>query len=70
MKGILQTCAPTKFLLTSMGGEVEGIAYADLVARTPIGVSGSFSYSFDLLTNQIILGTEYLFPLLSYEDYN
>ena len=35
------TCAG-KLPLMSMGGEVEGLACADLGARTPIGVSGSF----------------------------
>jgi hypothetical protein len=31
-----------KFSLMSMGGRVEGIACADLEARTPIGMSGHF----------------------------
>ena len=33
------TCAG-KFPLMSMGGQVEGLALADLEARSPIGVSG------------------------------
>jgi hypothetical protein len=35
------TCA-VKFPLMSMGGRAEGLACADLGARTPIGVSGNF----------------------------
>ena len=34
-----------KFQLMSMGGRVEGLACADLEARTPIGVGGYFLYS-------------------------
>ena len=34
------TCAG-KFPLVSMGGRAEGLAFADLVARTPIGASGN-----------------------------
>ena len=33
-------CA-VKFPLTSMGGQAEDLACADLVARIPIGVSGN-----------------------------
>ena len=32
-----------KFPLVSMGGRAEGLACADLGARTPIGASGNFS---------------------------
>ena len=32
-----------KFPLLSMGGRVEGLAWADPVARTPIGASGNFN---------------------------
>ena len=35
------TCAG-KFPLVSMGGRAEGLACADLGARTPIGASGNF----------------------------
>jgi hypothetical protein len=35
------TCAG-KFSLTSIWGRAEGLACADLGARTPIGVSGNF----------------------------
>ena len=35
-----------KFPLVSMGGRAEGLAYADPRARTPIGASGNFSFSF------------------------
>ena len=31
-----------KFLLASMGGRAEGLAFADPGARTPIGASGIF----------------------------
>jgi hypothetical protein len=34
-----------KFPLMSMGGRTEGLVCADLGARTPIGVSGIFSFS-------------------------
>ena len=37
------TCAG-KFPLTSMGGQAEGLAYADPGAMTPIGVSGNFVF--------------------------
>ena len=32
-----------KFPLVSMGGQAEGLACADLGARTPIGASGNFN---------------------------
>ena len=35
----LQTGAPKKCMLVSMGGQAEGLACADLGARTPIGAS-------------------------------
>ena len=37
------TCAG-KFALVLMGGRAEGLACTDPGARTPIGVSGNFSY--------------------------
>ena len=37
------TCA-VKFPLVSMGDRAEGLACADLVARTPIGASGITIY--------------------------
>ena len=43
------TC-PGKFPLKSMGGQAEGLACADLGARTPIGVSGN---KLELLSPQI-----------------
>ena len=42
---LLDTCAK-KILLVSMGGLAEGVACADLGARTPIGTSGHFFYCF------------------------
>ena len=38
-----------KFPLESMGGGVEGLACADLVARTPIGASENFPACFQQL---------------------
>ena len=37
MKVTLQTPVPEKLLLVSMGGQAEGLAWADPGARTPIG---------------------------------
>ena len=37
----LQTREAEKFLLMSMGGRAEGLAFTDLGARTPIGVRGN-----------------------------
>ena len=45
LKVTLQTCAGN-FLVMSMGGRAEGLACADLGARTPIGVSGNLSSIF------------------------
>ena len=39
----LQTFAPEKFPLISMGGRAEGLACADPGARTPIGASGNLN---------------------------
>ena len=39
LKVTLQTCVP----LVSMGGQAEGLAYADPGARTPIGTCGIFT---------------------------
>ena len=36
-----------KFLFMLMGGRAEGLACADPGARTPIGVSGNLSFTFD-----------------------
>jgi hypothetical protein len=41
-----------KFPLMLMGGRAEGLACADPGARTPIGVSGNFSYLFQLGVNK------------------
>ena len=41
-----------------MGGRVEGLACADLGARTPIDVSGNFSLIFSILNLKILsIGT-------------
>ena len=42
------TCART-FPLVLMGGRAEGLACADPVARTPIGVSGILFIMFDVV---------------------
>ena len=43
-----------KFPLMSMGGQAEGLACADVEARTPIGVSGNFHI---LSRDQLLLST-------------
>jgi hypothetical protein len=42
-KGDSADMCTRKFLLVSMGGQVEGLACADPGARTPIGASGNFN---------------------------
>ena len=44
------TCAGN-FLPVSIGGRAEGLACADLGARTPIGASG-INYCFQIITNK------------------
>ena len=40
-----------KFPLVSMGGRAEGLACADPGARTPIGATGNFQYSFYFISS-------------------
>ena len=47
------TCAG-KFSLVSMGGRVEGLAWADPGVRTPISASGNFMYFLQSLFKGIL----------------
>jgi hypothetical protein len=44
-----------KFPLVSMGGRAEGLACADLVARTPICTSGNFLHSGDIDFDEYVM---------------
>ena len=66
-----------KFQLVSMGGRVEGLACADLGARTPIGARGNFnlfiffSLSPPFINSQkgLLQGSEFLHGLLTHQNF-